>query len=62
MNTALENNSRVLKNLSAFFLPLHGETVWYLENYHLKAGESSGALMTVARHVLPVDDGWCGAA
>lgn len=61
MNTALENNVKVPKIFNAFFLPLHAEAVWYLENDQLRAGESSGALMTVVLHVLPVDDGWCGA-
>lgn len=62
MNTALENNVKVLITFNAFFLPLHGKAVCYLENDHFRAGESSGALMTVALHILPVDDGWCGAA
>lgn len=58
----LENNIKILIIFSVFFLPLHGEAVWHLENDHLRAGESSGALMTGALHVLPVDDGWSGAA
>jgi len=66
VNTTLENNIKVLIICAAFFFFFapRGEAVLmmcYLAKDCLRAGESSGGLVTVGSHVLPVGDGWCVA-
>lgn len=61
MDTALENSIKflIISYALFFFFPLSEAVLMmcYLAKDHLRAGESSGGLMTVALHILPVGDG-----